>query len=150
MVLMVLVPTFIDARDAGRAARGSSPQPTPSSSDAPTTQQQPQLSFTLSEVCRAGIAALMGREPSIISARQVGGIAHLSYVRPDDGTRWSYRCRLVGARILWASDTGRWRTHPADEVMSFNELSLDQLEVRLHFSDGSSAIKSYSRVQLGS
>ncbi|WP_103120578.1 hypothetical protein [Methylopila sp. Yamaguchi] len=96
------------------------------------------------EICKATIAKVMGRDPRIIRTdTQESGIYYLSYVR-DDGTLWSYRCRLEGNQVIWASDKGRWRTHPDDETLTYR-LSQDRrsLTISEKFSDGSSTEASF-------
>jgi hypothetical protein len=74
---------------------------------------------TAAAICKAGIAALMGRDPKIVRAKDNGDIVRLSYVRENDGTLWEYRCKIEGSEIIWASKTGRWRTDPADEKLRY-------------------------------
>lgn len=105
--------------------------------------------FSDEQICKAGIAALMGRNPTIMKVtKKDGGIVHLYYVRQDDGTKWSYRCKLEGEQIVWASDTGRWRTHPDDEKVTYR-ISDNSLEIIQSYSDGSSSKKAFKRSQLG-
>ena len=87
--------------------------------------------------CRATIAAIMGRDPSIIGVdRRKGDVVALSYIRQNDGTRWAYRCKIDGNRVVWASDTGRWRTHPMDERINFR-FGPSNLVITQVFPDGS-------------
>lgn len=74
------------------------------------------------KVCRAAIAAVMGRDPSIIRVTaNEGGIVDTRYTR-DDGTVWKNRCRVEPGRVVWAAidvngpgtGAGRWRTE--DEI----------------------------------
>lgn len=79
--------------------------------------------FNAGHLCRATIAVLMGRDVGIIRVDgERAGIANVSYVRPDDGTLWGYRCKLEGNRIIWATIDGRWRdrsVHSWDELIAF-------------------------------
>lgn len=100
-------------------------------------------------VCRAAIAELMGRPIDIISAaeHEVGTI-RTSYVRPSDGTNWSFSCVLEGNRVIWASvengarARGRWRTDEADEIVTFL-LDSDRVTITQLFSDGSLISENY-------
>ncbi|MBZ7924326.1 PH domain-containing protein [Ensifer adhaerens] len=95
-------------------------------------------------VCKASIAAIMGRPPSIISTRPLEtGVVGVSYTRSNDGSVWRYRCKLSADRVIWASDTGRWRDNPADEIVRFS-LSGNSLTISQIFSDGSSSQEGYS------
>jgi hypothetical protein len=113
---------------------------------------KPLNSFSVSQICKAGIAVLMGQEPSIIKTSEQEGIVLLSYTRPDDGSEWKYRCRIKdGQRIIWASDTGRWRDDPADEQLFFRVSEEDStLEIEERYEDGSSVLETFDHSQLGS
>lgn len=66
-------------------------------------------------VCRAAIASLMGRDPSIIAVTSNDG-AHInvSYRTMNDGKVWRNHCSIIGDRVNWAAildgAQGRWRT----------------------------------------
>ena len=108
--------------------------------------------FSDPQICKAAIAHLMGRPPESIRARIHGEIVSLSYVRADDGTRWTYRCKVEGLRVIWASaPAGRWRTDPADETITYRTLGgpgLPRLEIEEAFSDGSSSTETFTSHQL--
>lgn len=74
---------------------------------------------TPAAICKAGIAALMDRDPKIIKARESDGLVQLSYIRKEDRSLWQYRCKIEGSAIVWASKEGRWRTDPADEKLRY-------------------------------
>ena len=106
----------------------------------------------LGRVCRATIAALMGRDPSIIQVdRLSGGIAYTSYSRPSDGSIWKNRCRVEGDRVIWSAvdlngpgtGPGRWRTHPLDETITYT-IDGAQVSIKMTYSDGSVSEKTYS------
>lgn len=61
-------------------------------------------------ICRAAIAAIMGRDPEIIRVvRTESDVQFLTYARPSDKKRWSNRCRVEGNLVMWAEEPGRWR-----------------------------------------
>ena len=74
-------------------------------------------------VCKAAIAELFGHSPKIMkTAPFMGGVTRVLYRRPDDGKLWTNDCKLYGAQVMWRSVDvipGRWRNHPADEVLTF-------------------------------
>ena len=109
--------------------------------------------FSAAQICKAGIGVTMGRDPAIMGSREVGDTVFLSYIREDDGTKWSYKCRLEGQRVMWASDgpnvTGRWRNHPADEVLVYRVLDNGHLEIEERYSDGSSTRETFAPEALG-
>jgi hypothetical protein len=91
----------------------------------------------------------MGRNPATMKIDRISeNVVFLSYSRPDDGKRWTYKCKVEGERILWGADDGRWRTHPADSVISF-AIDGSSLVVTERFSDGSSNEEGFTRKQLG-
>lgn len=107
---------------------------------------------TVAKICKAGIAAMMFKSPKIIKVDSVkAGVAHLWYIREDDQTKWSYRCKLEGDRIIWASanpdSTGRWRDHPLDEKI-FYKNSKKEVTIMQKYSDGSSTEETYSTSSL--
>lgn len=69
--------------------------------------------FTLYQVCRAGIAMIMGRETDTVkvSPSPSALVVLVSYKRPDDGKNFSYQCKLSGNFIIWSEagvSTNRW------------------------------------------
>ena len=93
------------------------------------------------QACKAGIAMLFGRDPEIIKIEKVsGGTVYLHYIRPDDGKKWKYKCKLDGDQVIWASNdpdsSGRWRTHPDDGVLTY-QIQGSELRVQQMYSDGS-------------
>lgn len=108
-----------------------------------------QSTFTPRQICKAGIAVVMGRVPATMKVDRVReNVVFLSYNRPDDGKRWTYKCKIEGERIIWGADDGRWRTHPEDSVISF-AIDGSSLVVAERFSDGSSNEETFTRKQLG-
>ena len=107
--------------------------------------------FSIQQICKAAIAAMMGRDTATMTARTVGQEVALSYVRAD-GTTWKYKCKLDANLVLWGSDTGRWRTHANDERVYFKvtgSAGAPRLEVEQKFGDGSSSRKSFAARELG-
>jgi hypothetical protein len=104
--------------------------------------------FGLAEICRATISVVMGRDVRTIKSDQVlPDVVAVHYVRPDDKTRWDYRCKITGQRVLWASSTGRWRDHPMDEVLTYSASSTT-LTIDQRFTDGSGSAKSFTTKDL--
>jgi hypothetical protein len=96
------------------------------------------------QICRAAVAALMGRDPSIVQiTREQDGIIYLAYTRPTDGTRWENRCRIVGNRVNWATLTGRWRDDHRDERVTYEVKPAGGVVIRQTFTDGSISEKSF-------
>lgn len=105
------------------------------------------------KVAKAVIATIMGKNPSIIRVKNhtEKGIYHVSYVRPDDNTKWAYLCKFDGNKAIWAgagsptdpNTIGRWRTHPADSVIIF-AINGNNVTIKERFSDGSSSEKTFN------
>jgi hypothetical protein len=104
--------------------------------------------FSHSQICRAGIAGIMGRSPKIVRVTSAkDGVYILSYVRENDGTRWSYRCKIAGNRLIWGAEFGRWRDFPLDGSVEF-ESSGGSLAIMDKFTDGSTSTYTYTRKEL--
>ena len=91
-------------------------------------------------ICRAAIGALVDHDPKLFRVtRTDGDVLFLSYVRPIDNFDWTYRCRIRGNRVIWASEPGRWREDPGDDKVSFEIVAGGkQLRIIDDRSDGSS------------
>ena len=102
-------------------------------------------SVSQEQICKDAIAAIMGQSPTIISITKTeSGVVYLNYVRQNDGSRWSYRCKLEGDRVIWASETGRWRTDGYDDKIT-HRINDNSVEIIQRFSDGSSSTKTFIR-----
>lgn len=105
--------------------------------------------FTDQQICIATIAKIMGRDPLIIKIDALkGNVTYLSYNRPSDGSRWANRCKLEGNKVIWASETGRWRTDPNDSKITFS-ISGDKIDISEEYLGGSVGVETYSINQLG-
>ena len=105
-------------------------------------------SFTEQQICIATIASTMGRDPSIIKINSLkGNVTYLSYVRKDDGKKWAYRCKLDGNKVIWASDTGRWRDGQYDSIITFS-VNSNKINISEKYDDGSGETKTYNSNQL--
>lgn len=110
---------------------------------APNREPEVTLPAGISEatVCRYAIAEIFGRHPSLIRTVTLEGVVYLEYLRPDDGTKWKTKCKLInGNQVMWASnnegDLKRWRDHHLDSKVYF-ELGKNQILIeQVHF-DGS-------------
>ena len=91
----------------------------------------------LGRVCRATIASLMGRSPSIIHVDRIEDrVAYTSYRRPGDRKLWRNACMAGERRVIWAAvegsgsaaGIGRWRMSDADEFLTY-ELKGDDVVI---------------------
>jgi hypothetical protein len=106
--------------------------------------------FSEQQICKATISKVMGKNPAIVKIDKISGnVINLSYIRQNDGKHWAYRCKLEGSTVIWASDTGRWRTGKYDSNITFST-NKKNLNISEKYSDGSGDDKSYSLQQLGS
>jgi hypothetical protein len=112
---------------------------------APNKPNPPQSSqsVTALQICKAAIAALMGRTPDIVSVTQeTGGVLYLAYIRPSDRSTWRNRCKVNGTTVMWATEPGRWRDHPLDEKVTFRTAG-SNIVIKQLFSDGSASEKTF-------
>lgn len=99
-------------------------------------------------ICKAAVATVMGRDPAIIKIGQDGDeIVSLSYRRSGEQKLWSYRCKIVADRVIWAADPGRWRDHPQDERITYRA---DKVKIYIAetYGDGSKTEKSFAKANL--
>ena len=103
--------------------------------------------FKPEAICRAAIATIAGRDPKAMQVTRIAGdVLFLSYVRPIDNFIWTYRCKIEGNRVVWASDPGRWRESPKDDKVSFEILGDGkQLRISDDHSDGSTTKELFDR-----
>ncbi len=154
--LVVLLISIFQNNISTRSTGSSSPAaPAPNQNNtrftgSPNTNAFAQdTSYSEAQICRATVAVIMGRDPFIMKTdRVVEGVFHLSYVRPDDGARWAFKCKIEGQRILWGNIDGRWRDHPDDEVFTY-AVSGGQLHIKELFGDGSVKEEFFSQEVLG-
>jgi hypothetical protein len=75
--------------------------------------------FSEYEIAAATIASLMGRKANIMKVKSDDGdIFYVKYKRSDN-TYWANKCKFDGSRVIWGSREGRWRTHPADDRITY-------------------------------
>jgi hypothetical protein len=114
--------------------------------------QAAQRHFPDGAICRAAIATLMGRPPGTIWVipplpGNQPGVVHTAYVRQDDKTRWETKCQFDRNRVIWATETGRWRIQPDDEIVTFLDTP-DSLVVEVRHSGNSATRKAFTRADL--
>jgi hypothetical protein len=103
--------------------------------------------FEPQEICRTAIGSIAGRDPkSIQMARIADSVFFLTYARPFDNFVWTYRCRIEGNRIVWASEPGRWRDGPKDNKVFFEVIGAGaQLRIIEDHVDGSTTNQLFDR-----
>jgi hypothetical protein len=103
--------------------------------------------FEAEAICRTAIASMTDRDPKMMQVTLTAGdVLFLTYVRPIDNFVWSYRCRIEGNRVLWASEPGRWRDNPKDEKVFFEVIDGGkQLRIIEDHGDGSSTKQVFDR-----
>jgi hypothetical protein len=103
--------------------------------------------FEVEAICRTAIASITGRDPKMMQiSLTANGVLFLTYDRPIDNFVWTYRCRIDGNRVLWATDPGRWRDDPSDAKIFF-EIVDDGKQLRIieDHGDGSSKQQLFDR-----
>jgi hypothetical protein len=103
--------------------------------------------FEAEAICRTAVAAITDRDPKIMQVtRTVGDVLFLAYVRPIDNFVWTYRCRIEGNRVVWATEPGRWRDNPKDGEVLFEDVGEGkQLRIIENHGDGSSIKQVFDR-----
>src|SRR5450756_2595409 len=96
--------------------------------------------FEVEAICRTAIAAIMDRDPKTMKVTKTADdVLILTYDRPIDNFIWTYRCRIEGNRVVWASEPGRWRQDPKDDKIFFEIVdSGNQLRIIESHGDGAS------------
>lgn len=95
--------------------------------------------FTIDQLCKATISAVMGASPSIMRTSEQFGSTIVAYNRESDGKLWDYMCRVNGDRVIWGSNGGRWHDHDTDEDIRVSvDSKTSTLKIRMIHSDNSS------------
>lgn len=125
-VIAVLLIIFADgpAEDSSDSTRSSAASRSPTASTAVAYAPDATIvtngkSFQVSALCAAAIAGMMRRPLDIVNAEIRAEYVYVHYTRQDDGTYWDYKCKVVGDRVHWGKPDGRWRDHPADDVLRY-------------------------------
>jgi hypothetical protein len=103
--------------------------------------------FEVAVICRTAIASIMDRDPKAMQVtRAAGDVLFLTYLRPMDNFVWTYRCRIEGNRVMWATEPGRWREDPKDDQVFFEDVDAGkQLRIIENHGDGSSTKQVFDR-----
>ena len=105
---------------------------------------------TENQICRAAIAALMGRAPtSIAITGKYQDAIHTRYTRLSDRTVWENRCRVVGDVVQWATMSGPWRTRPGDELITYLLAPNQEIVIKIGNADGSFNLHPFALSALG-
>lgn len=103
--------------------------------------------FEVEAICRTAIASMTDRDPKMMQVTLTADdVLFLTYVRPIDNFVWTYRCRIEGNRVVWATEPGRWRDAPKDEKVFFEIIEGGkQLRIIEVHGDGSSTKQVFDR-----
>jgi hypothetical protein len=103
--------------------------------------------FGVEAICRTAIASMTDRNPKLMQVtRTVGDVLFLTYVRPIDNFVWTYRCRIEGNRVVWATEPGRWRQGPKDDKVFYEIVDAGkQLRIVEDHGDGTSTKRLFDR-----
>ena len=103
--------------------------------------------FEVEAICRTAIGAIMDRDPKTMKVtKNADNVLILTYDRPIDNFIWTYRCRVDGNRVVWASEPGRWRDGPKDDQILFEVVDAGkQLRIIAVHRDGSRAQQLFDR-----
>ncbi|CAN5448420.1 hypothetical protein BH10PSE1_BH10PSE1_27210 [soil metagenome] len=132
----------------GQPAKKAEPTPaekvamTPVVSDAATTPGGPLSAVDLRRVCRAGLAAIHGQEPTAIQINGLeGSVVNAQWPAPVDGGVLKAQCRVDGELLTWKPlelpdpAASRWMNQSGDPVNTF-AIKGDVVTVTQTFDDG--------------
>jgi hypothetical protein len=100
-------------------------------------------------ICKAAIATINGRDFKSVKVYKVNDdLIRLSYVRPSDGSKFNYQCKIEGDRVMWAmifpEGPGRWRDNPLDGKIYFKYINNGKtIRITEKYSDGSETVKEF-------
>lgn len=101
--------------------------------------------FTEEHICRATLASIKGKSPSIMNVDKTTteqnsklNVYHFSFKRPDDGKKWNFRCKVNRNRAILAIGDGRWRDQAHDPTVWFT-INGDEIVINERFPDGTEA-----------
>lgn len=106
-----------------------------------------QHNYNLGHLCRAAISMAMLRPVNIITVDSLTDtFATVSYTRPDDGTLWRQKCKLVGDHVVWGAIDGRWRDRYDLEERLILSVAKDgsQFSIQQIHPDGSGDTRSFN------
>lgn len=114
------------------------------------TSPKPLAPAQAANVCKAGVAILMGRDPKTMKAKLLPDqITRIEYKRPSDGKLWKHECRIDGDRVvtrgvdMFGNDgPGRWRDGLNDEAITF-KIAGNSVTVHDDYGDGSTDDRTY-------
>lgn len=91
------------------------------------------VEFTTEQICKAGLALMYGRDPAIMQASPASNYISIKYIRPIDGKKMNYRCKLDRFYILtwdeFVADARWYGSLPSDTKLVF-EVSYGKLLVQ--------------------
>lgn len=110
----------------------------------------PLTATQTANVCKAGVATLMGRDPKTMKAKPLPDqLTRIEYRRSSDRKLWKFDCRIDGNKVImrgfdqFGNDgPGRWRDGPDDETITF-VVDGDTVTVHDDYGDGSSDDRTY-------
>jgi hypothetical protein len=110
------------------------------------TPSELEISVSDEQVCKAAVAKMFYKDPSIISTSEGRNFVTLTYTRKSDGSEWKYRCKVDGNNISWAGFIdgawGRWRTGPSDARVTY-EVNGKNLSISEKYPGSKASVRSY-------
>jgi hypothetical protein len=108
--------------------------------------------WSIGQICRAGIAAILLRAPrDIVATGSRGAVHYYSFRRESDKSVWRFKCMVDGNLILWGSvweyAEGHWRVGSGEVDVRFQAWG-DKIVITQHYPDGSQSSDDFARSQL--
>ncbi|MEI7585230.1 hypothetical protein [Runella sp.] len=100
--------------------------------------------FTEADIAKYAISTIMSQPTKIISVKKKGTLFLVSYTRRNDGEYFSYRVKIDGNKVIWASIDGRWRDRSYDDTIIFKEIG-GKIMIHQIYTDGSDNIKYFTK-----
>lgn len=106
----------------------------------PVTTKFELKNVTYNQLAKFAVSFIFNQQGNkTIKSSFNGEYYEVSYIRENDQTNWNVKIKFEENRIIWATNTGRWRY---EEKIYFDERENEVL-IKQIFSDGSSSIDSF-------
>ena len=107
--------------------------------------------FSNAQICKATIAALMGRDPSVmhlVGRNEDGSAVAVRYARLSDGKVFDTECWIIGTRVVWRPYGGTWRNRQGDSEITYS-INGKKITVMERFGSRDTIRKSFMRREIG-
>jgi hypothetical protein len=99
----------------------------------PTSQKNEELNFSTSQICKAGLSVMYGRDVGIMKSSVMSDYVQVRYNRPANASFVAYRCRIASGHILTWDESlngARWYGEAADDSKLTYRISSSKLLIQ--------------------